>query len=433
MDRKIYDTYVSILKKELIPAMGCTEPISLAYAASIMKKELGCIPERIEAQISGSILKNIKSVIVPNTGGLHGTKAAIAAGVIAGDPDKILEVISCVSDEQRKNIARFSEEADISVSFLDSGLVFDMIITGYSGESSASVRIAQHHTNVIHIEHDGKVILDKPAGHDENGEKEDYLLLNMDDIFDFAVHSDISDYKDILDLQIKNNMAIAREGMKNPYGANVGKVLLNMRGSDDITTYVRAMAASGSDARMGGCEMPVVINSGSGNQGITASVPVISWAEKKGYGSEKLYRALVLSNLTAIHEKSPIGTLSAYCGAVSAGVAAGAGIAYLETEDFKVIKHTIVNAVAICSGIICDGAKPSCAAKIAASVDAGLLGYYMYLNGQQFFGGDGLITAGIEPTLKNIGRLGKEGMKQTNKEIIEMMLEDSGRSICGKC
>ncbi len=433
MDRKIYDTYVSILRSELIPAMGCTEPISLAYASAIMRKELGAVPEKIEAGISGSILKNIKSVIVPNTGGLNGTKAAISAGVIAGDPDKCLEVISTVSDEQRQEIARYINDAEISIYHLDLGLVFDMIVTGYSGNSSASVRIAQNHTNVVHIEHDGKVILDKPIAEDEDGEKEDYLLLNMDDIFDFAVHSDISDYQDILDRQIEYNMAIAREGMSHPYGANVGKVLLQMNGSDDIRTYAKAMAASGSDARMGGCEMPVVINSGSGNQGITASVPVISWAEKKGCSREKLYRALVLSNLTAIHEKSPIGTLSAYCGAVSAGVAAGAGIAYLETEDFTVIKHTIVNAVAICSGIICDGAKPSCAAKIAASVDAGLLGYYMYLNGQQFYGGDGLITAGIEPTLKNIGRLGKQGMKQTNKEIIEMMMEDSGRSICGKC
>lgn len=416
-----YGAYVQILKEELVPAMGCTEPIALAYAAAKAREVLGEKPDTVKIGASGSIIKNVKSVIVPNTDHLKGIPAAAAAGIIAGKPEKELEVIAEVSKEQIEEMKDFLQNADISVEYVDNGITFDIIVTETKGESSATVRIANYHTNIVLIEKNGQVLFEEKV----EGEKEEGLtdrsLLNMKDILDFVETVDIDDVREVIGRQIRYNTAIAEEGLKGNYGANIGSVLLEMEG-DNIRVRAKAMAAAGSDARMNGCELPVIINSGSGNQGMTCSLPVIEYAKELNSGEEKLYRALTLSNLVAIHQKTGIGRLSAYCGAVCAGAAAGAGIAYLHGGGYEEIAHTVVNALAIVSGIVCDGAKASCAAKIASSVEAGILGYNMYKCGQQFYAGDGIVTKGVDETIKNIGRLGKEGMRETNVEIIDIMV-----------
>ena len=416
-----YAAYVQTLKEELVPAMGCTEPIALAYGAARAREVLGEMPHRVVVGASGSIIKNVKSVIVPNTDHLKGIPAAAAAGIVAGDADKELEVIASVSSEQTAQMKEFMEQVPITVEHIDNGITFDIVITLYKGVSYARVRIANYHTNIVLVEKNGEILEKKPvAGESEDG-LTDRSLLNMKDILDFARTVDIEDVREVLERQIDYNWAIAEEGIRGNYGANIGSVLLDMEG-ESVRVRAKAMAAAGSDARMNGCELPVIINSGSGNQGITASVPVIVYAKDMKVSHETLLRALTLSNLTAIHQKTAIGRLSAYCGAVSAGAGAGAGIAYLHGGDYKEIVHTVVNALAIVSGIVCDGAKASCAAKIASAVDAGILGYQMYIRGQQFYGGDGIVTKGVEETLKNVGRLGKEGMKATNEEIIRIMI-----------
>lgn len=416
-----YRAYIQILKEELIPAMGCTEPIALAYAGAVARKTLGELPDRVKVQASGSIIKNVKSVIVPNTDHLKGIDAAVAAGIVAGDPDKKLEVIAEVTPGQISQMKQFIEQTSIEVEHIDQGCTFDIIVILYHGDSYAKVRIANFHTNIVLIEKDGKVLSQTPIAGDSEEGLTDRSLLDMKHIWEFATTADMDDVKELLDQQIACNMAIAEEGIRHEYGANIGKVLLAMDG-DNVRVRAKAMAAAGSDARMNGCELPVVINSGSGNQGITTSVPVIVYAKELGVSEEKRYRALTLANLTTIHVKTPIGRLSAYCGAVGAGAGAGAGIAYLCGGSYKEVTHTVVNALAIVSGIVCDGAKASCAAKIASAVDAGILGYNMYIRGQQFYGGDGIVSKGVESTLKNVGRLGKEGMKETNDEIIKIMI-----------
>ena len=416
-----YAAYVQTLKEELVPAMGCTEPIALAYGAARAREVLGEMPDRVVVGASGSIIKNVKSVIVPNTDHLKGIPAAAAAGIVAGDADKELEVIASVSSEQTAQMKEFMEQVPITVEHIDNGITFDIVITLYKGVSYARVRIANYHTNIVLVEKNGEILEKKlVAGESEDG-LTDRSLLNMRDILDFARTVDIEDVREVLERQIDYNWAIAEEGIRGNYGANLGSVLVDMEG-ESVRVRAKAMAAAGSDARMNGCELPVIINSGSGNQGITASVPVIVYAKDMKVSHETLLRALTLSNLTAIHQKTAIGRLSAYCGAVSAGAGAGAGIAYLHGGDYKEIVHTVVNALAIVSGIVCDGAKASCAAKIASAVDAGILGYQMYIRGQQFYGGDGIVTKGVEETLKNVGRLGKEGMKATNEEIIRIMI-----------
>ncbi len=416
-----YNAYISILKEELIPAMGCTEPIALAYAAAAARKLLGVRPERVEVGASGSIIKNVKSVIVPNTGHMKGIEAAVAAGIVAGDPDKELQVLSDITEQQIPEIQTYLKNTEFKVSCLETPLTFDILVTLHHGTAYSKVRIANFHTNIVYMERNGEIIKDIPVENDDDKGMTPRDVLNMKDIWDFAGTVDIEDIRGIIEPQIRLNMAIAEEGIHNNYGANIGKVILHSYGSD-VRSQAIAMAAAGSDARMNGCEMPVIINSGSGNQGITVSVPVIVYAREKKVSEETLYRALVLSNLTAIHEKSAIGRLSAFCGAVNAGSGAGAGIAYVCGGDYETIIHTVVNALAVVSGIVCDGAKASCAAKIASAVDAGILGWQMYLQGQQFHGGDGIVTKGIENTLANVGRLGKDGMRETNNEIIKIMI-----------
>ena len=416
-----YKAYVQILKEELVPAMGCTEPIALAYGAAKAREVLGCIPERVVVEASGSIIKNIKSVIVPNTNQLKGIPAAVAAGVVAGKAEKELEVISAVTEDEIVEIQEFMYNTDIFVEHVNNGITFDIIVTVYKGESYAKVRIANYHTNIVLIEKDGEILHKIEIEGEEESGLTDRSLLNLEDIWDFANTVDIEDVRKIIARQIKYNTAIAEEGLRGNYGSNIGRVLLDAYG-DGISVRAKAKAAAGSDARMNGCELPVIINSGSGNQGMTTSLPVIEYAKELNVSEEKLYRALVLSNLVTIHQKTSIGRLSAFCGAVSAGAGAGAGIGYLLGTDCDGIAHIVVNTLANTGGIVCDGAKSSCAAKIASAVDAGILGYYMHKNGQDFEEGDGLVADCAEQTIGNIGRLGKKGMKRTNEEIIKMMV-----------
>ena len=416
----LYSIYVQILKEELVMAMGCTEPIAISYACAKATQVLDHLPDRIVVKASGSIIKNVKSVIVPHTNGLKGIEVAAAAGALYGDANAKLEVLSSATREQIEELPEYVQNTNITVQHIEQGHVFDLEINVYYEQEHASVRIVDTHTNIVQIEKDWKVVFEDKTTSLEH--KADHSALIMKQIWDFAKTVDIEDVKEILDRQIACNMAIANEGIHNSYGANIGHVILNMD-LDCVKTRAKAYAAAGSDARMNGCELPVVINSGSGNQGLTVSVPLIVYTEREHLDKEKLYRALVISNLTAIHLKTEIGRLSAFCGAVSAGAACGAGLAYLKDASEEVMNHTIVNALAITSGIICDGAKASCAAKIAVSVEAGILGYDMYMNGQQFYGGDGIISKGIENTIHNIGVLGSQGMASTDQEIIKIMCE----------
>lgn len=419
---KKYNAYVQILKEELIPAMGCTEPIALAYAAAKAREVLGTLPDKVSIEASGSIIKNVKSVIVPNTDHLKGIPAAAVAGIVAGRAEKELEVISEVTKEQIEEIKEFLNTKPIDVKHVDNGFTFEIGVRVSKGAEYAKIRILNYHTNIVLAEKNGVVLFKKEVQGEEETGLTDRALLDMESIWDFANTVDIEDIREVIGRQITYNSAIAAEGFRGDYGANIGSVLLDMEG-DNVRTRAKARAAAGSDARMNGCELPVVINSGSGNQGMTCSLPVIEYAEELDSEDDKLYRALVLSNLIAIHQKTGIGRLSAYCGAVCAGAAAGAGIAYLCGGGYEDITHTVVNALAIVSGIVCDGAKASCAAKIAAAVDAGILGYNMYKRGQQFYAGDGIVTKGADATIKNVGRLGKDGMKETNEEIINIMID----------
>ena len=419
-----YQAYVEILKEELIPAMGCTEPIALAYAAARAREVLGALPESVQLQVSGSIIKNVKSVIVPNTGHLKGMEAAVAAGIIAGSAEKELEVISEVSEEKKSAIRDYLQTVPISIQHIEQGHVFDIIVTERSGDSYAKVRIADFHTNICLIEKNGRVLYEKPLLNEEarRDSRADRSLLNMKDIWDFAETADLQDVADLLERQIRYNNAIAEEGLLGDYGANIGQVLLSTYGND-VSIRAKAKAAAGSDARMNGCEMPVVICSGSGNQGITASVPVWRYGVQTGRDRETILRAVCLSDLITIHQKTGIGRLSAYCGAVSAGVGAGCGIAWLRGADYEGICHTLENAVAMISGCICDGAKASCASKIAMGVETGILGYNMYLRGNSFQPGDGIVGRDVEQTIRNVGILASQGMKETDRVILKIMTE----------
>lgn len=425
MDAVSYQDYVNILKEELVPAMGCTEPIAIAYAAAVLRETLGQPAERMEVEASGNIIKNVKSVFVPGTGGLRGIPAAAAAGMAAGDPSLDLEVLSQIGEAEQARIREYLACTPITVKLADSPLIFDILVRAWAGEDSALVRIANYHTHIVRIEKNGAILKDLPVQAAEEG-LTDKSVLSVRGILEFAREADLSDVEETLSRQIRFNTAIAQEGLRGDYGANIGQVLLSAYG-DDVKIRAKAMAAAGSDARMNGCGLPVVIVSGSGNQGLTASLPVIEYAKELGADQETLYRALLVSDLITIHLKAEIGRLSAYCGAVSAGCGSGAGIAYLYGKDkpeealLKDVSHTIVNSLAVVSGMVCDGAKASCAAKIASAVDAGLLGFYMYQNGQQFRGGDGIISKGVEETIRNIGLLATQGMRETDREILDIM------------
>ena len=424
MNRELYNTYVHILEEELIPAMGCTEPIAIAYAASIARAALGMLPEHVEIHVSGNIIKNVKSVIVPHTGGLHGIEAAVAAGLVAGDQQRELEVIADVTEEQIKQIKAYLEQTEITVAQAETERVFEIDLRAEKDGRRVQVKIVDGHTNVVLVRRNEEILYESSMlseAPDEAVHKTDHSLLEVEKIVLFAEEVELEDVTEVLERQITYNTAIAEEGLRGKYGANIGNVLLTAYGNS-VGNRAKAWAAAGSDARMSGCELPVVINSGSGNQGITVSLPIIVYAEELHASKEQLYRALVIGTLIAIHLKTGIGCLSAYCGATSAGCGAAAGITYLYGGGYKEIAHTVVNALAINSGMVCDGAKASCAAKIASAVGAGLLGMEMYRQGSQFVGGDGIVTKGVEKTIMNVGDLAREGMAQTDKEIIQIML-----------
>lgn len=417
-----YGNYLKILQEELVPATGCTEPIAIAYGAAKARELLGVLPESVLVEASGNIIKNVKSVVVPNTNSLKGIEAAAAAGIVAGQSDKILEVISEVTPAQRAEIRAYLADHPIVVKPAEGDKVFDILITLRAGNNHVKLRISDYHTHIVYIEKNGEVLFQ--SGEVLSDSARDMLTdrscLSVEGVLDFASTCNLEDVRALIERQIDYNYAIAEEGMRHSWGANIGSVLKEHYGVG-IYSRARYMAAAGSDARMSGCEMPVIIVSGSGNQGITASVPVVEYAKELNVSRDQMVRAVLLSDLLTIHLKTGIGRLSAYCGAVSAGCSAGAAIAYLHGGGFREIAHTLVNSLAIVSGMICDGAKASCAAKISAAVDAGLVGYSMFRSGQQFRGGDGIVTKGVEETIRNIGRLGRLGMRETDREIIRIM------------
>lgn len=417
----MYKKYIQILKEELVPAMGCTEPIAIAYAGAKARRILGGMPEKCEIIVSGNIIKNVKSVIVPNTNGLKGIEAALAAGISVGDDNAILEVLANIEEKDKCRIKEYLNDHEIIVIPSNRDVTFYIEVIVYRGKSYVKLIIENYHTNIVYVEKDSKVVYKSSEKENDGSGITDRSILSVNKIIEFAKIVNIDDIKDIIARQIKYNSAISKEGLNGNWGAQIGKTLIKTYGND-IKIRAAAAAAAGSDARMSGCELPVIIVSGSGNQGMTASIPVIEYAQELNSDDECLYRALVISNLITIHQKTGIGRLSAFCGAISAGCGAAAGIAYLNNEDDKIIAHTIVNALAIVSGIVCDGAKSSCAAKIATAVQAGILGYNMYLNGQQFYSGDGIVTKGVDNTIRNVGRMAREGMKETDREILNIMV-----------
>lgn len=415
--------YLDILKEELIPAFGCTEPIAIAYAAAKARDILGELPDEILVECSGNIIKNVIGVTVPGTKNMKGIETSAIVGVIAGKSENELEVLSDVEESDILKTKELLEKNICKVALVEGVENLFIKVTLVKNEKTSSVTISESHLNIVEIAKNGEKILSKCKNDTNNFKATDRTKMSIKGIYNFINKVDSKDIKPILEKQYNLNMNIAKEGLKNNYGANVGKTLMKMNGKS-IETLAKAYTASGSDARMSGCELPVVINSGSGNQGLTVSLPVIIYANALNSSEEKLYKALALSNLIAIHIKSGIGKLSAFCGAVSAATGAGAAIAYLNDCSFEVISNTIINTLANTSGIVCDGAKPSCAAKIASSVDAAIMSYQMACEGQVFSSGEGLIKDDVEKTVESICRMAKEGMKETDVEILNIMIDN---------
>ncbi|MFA6667096.1 MAG: L-serine ammonia-lyase, iron-sulfur-dependent, subunit alpha [Bacilli bacterium] len=420
MNNKTYKEYIDILTKELVPAMGCTEPISLAYAGSVAREYLDGEPEKVIIIVSGNIIKNAKSVTVPNTNGLKGIVAGVVSGVVAGDSKLKLEVISKVNKNDIVKIKDFLKNKEIVTSESKSPYKFDIVVELLNANHQSKVRIVGDHTNIVLIEKDKKEVFSKDFSNYNQEHCADLCSLNIKDIVLFADKVKIKDVEFILDRQISYNYKIAEYGLTHNCGANIGKILLKECGNS-LINKAKAYAAAGSDARMNGCDLPVIINSGSGNQGITASVPVIVYAKEKNKTHEELLRALVVSNLVSIHLKTKIGCLSAFCGATSAGVGAASGICYLLGGKYKDVAHTIANSLVINSGSVCDGAKASCAAKIASSIDVGILGMSMNNNKKEFKNGEGLVGSSVEETINNISKVASDGMIVTDHEIIDIM------------
>ncbi len=414
-----YNNYLSILKEELIPAMGCTEPIAVALAAAKARDVLGRMPDRLRICCSGNIIKNVKGVVVPNSDGQKGIAPAAVLGMLAGDADAGLEVIAKADIEDAKKTRVLCERNFCSCKLAEGEENLFIRAEVEAQEDSAVVEIRTNHNHIAKIIKNGKVIFSQPDI--LQAKKGDKSKLNIKDIYDFANELNIKDVYDVIHQQILYNTAISKEGLRKNWGAQVGKTLESIS-NNDIRMRARAMAAAGSDARMNGCALPVVINSGSGNQGITCTMPLVAYAKELNVTEEKLYRALVLTDLLALHQKYYIGNLSAYCGAVCAGAAAGAGVAYLCGADIKTIESTLINAIANVGGIICDGAKASCAAKISSAVDAGILGYEMAKRNMCFPFGEGLVEKSAEQTICNVGRVGRIGMKKTDVEVLNIML-----------
>lgn len=419
---KYENEYIKILEHELIPVNGCTEPVSIAFAACLAKKYLEENPTSVEVIASRSIIKNVKAVVVPNTNGLRGVKAAVAIGIVGGDSDKHLLCISEVSKDKIQECKDFLNNTPININMSESKLIFDIYIKLIGEKNTVEVRIADNHDNVVLIKKNEEILFEKEIVGIEKVDLTDKSILTVENILEFVNTVDIEKVRPIIQKQIDCNMEIAKEGLKNSYGANIGKTLLSIN-DNSLITKAKAYAAAGSDARMSGCNMPVVINSGSGNQGMTCTIPVVIYADELKVSPEAKIRAVLLSNLLTLHVKEGIGLLSAYCGAIAAGCCAGAAIAYLYGHGIEGVSETLVNSIAISSGIICDGAKSSCAAKIALAVESGIFGYHMYINGNNFKNGEGIVNKGVETTIKNVGKLASRGMVETDKQIVNIMLE----------
>ena len=417
--------YTAILKEELVPALGCTEPIALAYASAECRKLLGTLPEKATAECSGNIIKNVKSVIIPNTGGMKGIEAAVAAGMIGGDASLGLEVLSAVKDEELPEIRKYIAEKRVSVKLLHTTATLHFIITMEKGNESASVEVIHQHTNIVKKIRNGEVVFQKDSSSEENMNESltDRSILSVDGIIEFGESADLSLFAPIIEEQIRCNSAICEEGLKNKWGVNIGQYLLETREKDFITE-AKATAAAGSDARMSGCVYPVVINSGSGNQGIMVSVPVIVYCRRNSIGHEKLVRALAISNLIAIHQKTRIGRLSAYCGAVNAACGAATAITWLQGGTREQIKETITNTLATISGMVCDGAKPSCAAKISLALEAAMMGHDLAMEDDNFLPGDGIVKGDVESTIIGVGEIASKGMVSTDETILNVMVND---------
>lgn len=422
MDSALYANYLAILKHELVPALGCTEPIAIAYAAAKARQVLGDFPDTVEMQLSGNIIKNVKGVTVPNSGGMKGIDTAAVLGIVGGNADKALEVLEEIRPEHIEKTKELVERHICSCTLVEGVSNLYIVAKVTKGEHSAEVTIVDQHTNITKILKDGKVLLSKESREEKTSSDIDKSKLTVKDILDFADQVQIEDVEEILERQIRLNTAISQEGLDNNYGAQIGKTLMHVWGKG-ITTRACARAAAGSDARMGGCSMPVVINSGSGNQGMTVSLPVIAYAEEWEVSRQKLYRSLVVSNLIAIHQKHYIGSLSAYCGAVSAACGAGAGITYMYGGNYQQVSLTIINTLGNIGGIVCDGAKPSCAAKIASSVDAALMAFHLSIQNKSFLPGEGIIRGDVEETIKSMGYIGRVGMRSTDTEILNIMID----------
>ena len=423
-EKESSQNYTTILKEELVAAMGCTEPIAIAYAAAKAYRELGEMPEHITVSCSGNIIKNVKGVTVPNSGGQKGIETAAVLGMVGGDASKILEVIADVTDEDRRKTSELVASGICDVELAEDVPNLYIKIEMWNEDHKSSVTIAEHHTDITHIEKDGETVYVavKDVESKDEGPKGDRTKMTLKGILEYATTVDLSEVEEILERQVKHNTAISQEGLDNPWGARVGKTMLE-NWSDDVKCLACARAAAGSDARMSGCPLPVIINSGSGNQGITVTLPVVTYAERWHLSQDKMYRCLLVSNLVSIYIKHYIGSLSAFCGAVSAACGAGAAITYMSGGSYEQIAGTITNTLGNVGGIVCDGAKPSCAAKIASSVHAALLAHYMSISEKNFQGGEGFIESDVEKTIKNMGYIGKIGMKETDREILNLMID----------
>ena len=413
--------YTKFLYEELIPAMGCTEPIALAYGAAYARRLLGKVPTKYTVECSGNIIKNVKAVTVPQTNGMRGIQAAVLVGALGGDPDLELEVLSSVTPQDLEAVKEAAAADIVTIKPLDTTHTLHIIIREEAGEDWVSVEIIDSHNNLGNIYHNGKLIHERGES-DTLDNTQERACLNLADILEYADTVDLEEVREILERQLAYNTAISNEGLTNPWGARVGQTLLKCR-PNDLVTKAKAAAAAGSDARMNGCTLPVVINSGSGNQGITVSMPVRVYAEELGVSHEKLLRALCVANLTAIHQKTSVGRLSAFCGALSAATGAAVGIAYLEDASYEVMAQTITNSLCDVGGMVCDGAKSSCAAKIASSVECALLGYDLAKQDLGFRKGEGIVKDNVEDTIAAVGRMAACGMRETDREILDIMVE----------
>jgi len=411
----------NIIRKELITALGCTEPIAIAYASSIVSKQLGGMPDSFDVNVSGDIIKNVKGVIVPNTGGQKGIKPAVIAGALSAKPEARLEILNELSTDQISRVKGIVNESSVKISKKQGEHNLYIEVVGFLGENYAKAIIENKHTNVTHISKNDKIVFSSDKAKNSKNDFTGYDQLSFDVIYDFIEKTDLADFEDLLQMQIEYNCRIAQIGLNEPYGLGIGKTLLKRDKSPE--NMAAAYAAAGSDARMSGCDSAVVINSGSGNQGLAVSLPIYIFGRETGSSQESIYRAMLLSNLISIYIKSKIGTLSAFCGAVSAGTAAGAGITYLKGGNRQKVSDTIINSLSNLSGVICDGAKPSCAYKIASGVQSGVLASELAMDGCVVENGDGIISSNVDKTVTAVSDIVKIGMQETDNAIIDIMIE----------